>query len=297
MPRPVPVPTVGTAPEAPQPVPAPAPSATDNGNGAENGNGAKNGNGKKDDAPKYEFTVGDKSENIVPCTHGDAKVEEGKVEVTTEDNTLKAVLTGGAGANVFLGCQSSAMQSFQIIEEFDITCSDSKIKEVVLTLESSLAGFIRSKHKASACVKLASASITPAGWGSTPLAVCYPTLCVWGPEGYKYETPQDPAKGPQPMPLGHYILEANFVIEATAGGFLDAHSTAIFVPESETLDAWEREHDPFKGDDHEGYGFTLTLKAETPEGNTPVAKAKPKKKKKNSAATQTAGLPAQAQNR
>ncbi len=224
-------------------------------------------------------------------------MEEGKVEVTAEDNSLKVVLTGGAGANVFLGVESSAMQSFQVVQEFEITCSDAKIDKVVLTLESSLAGFIRSKHKASACVKLASATIAPADCSGPPLSVCYPTYCVCGatcaPMGYKYETPQDPVKAPQPIPLGKYVLQAEFVIEATAGGLLDAHSTAIFVPESETLDAWEREHDPFKGDSHDGYGFTLTLKAETPPGFPPVAKAK----KKKSAPAVSALTPADTPNR
>ncbi len=263
------------------PPPPPVPSGASAGEKA-NGNGKKeNGNGKKKDAPKYEFKLGNKCESIVPCTHGDAKVEEGKVETTTEDNTLKTVLTGGAGANVFLGVESSALQAFQVVQEFEITCSDPKINQVVLTLESNLAGFIRSKHKASACVKLAGATITPVGCASTPLAVCYPALCVSGatcnPQGYKYETPQDPAKTPQSMPLGQYVLQANFVIEVTAGGLLDAHSTAIFVPESEALDPWEREHDPYKGDSHDDYGFTLTLKAETPPGFPSVAKAKKKK--------------------
>lgn len=224
--------------------------------------------------PKYEFAPGGKNESIVPCTHGDAKVEDGKVEITPDDNSLKTVITGAAGANVFLGATSTATQTIQVVQEFEITCSDPSINQVVLTLESNLAGFIRSKHKASACVRLASATIAPVGWSTTPLAVSYPTLCVSGAQGYKYSEPLEPVKGP-PMPLGRYVLQANFIIQATAEGFLDAHSTAIFCPESEALDPWEREHDPFVGDSHDDFGFTLTLKADTPEGSPPVAKKPP----------------------
>src|SRR5262249_42034473 len=128
-----------------------------------------------------------------------------------------------------------------------------------------------------ACVRLASAVISPAGWSSAPLSVSYPLYCVSGAQGYKYETPAEPAKT-APLPLGHYVLQANFVIEAEAGGFLDGHATAIFVSASETLDAWEREHDPYKGDSHDGYGFNLTVKADSPPGFPPVAKKKPSKK-------------------
>src|SRR6185437_15317941 len=94
--------------------------------------------------------------------------------------------------------------------------------------------------------------------------------CNGGAQGYKYEDPADPVKTP-PMPLGRYVLQADFVIETTAAGLLDAHSTAIFIPESEDLDAWEREHDPFKGDAHDDFGFALTLKADTPPGKPSVA--------------------------
>src|SRR5215472_12780170 len=44
---------------------------------------------------KYEFAAGAKNEAIAPCTHGSAAADKGKIEVTTEDNALKAVLTGG----------------------------------------------------------------------------------------------------------------------------------------------------------------------------------------------------------
>ncbi len=222
-------------------------------------------------APKFEFTLGGKNEAIAPYTHGEAKAADGKFEITPEDNTLKTVITGAAGANVFLGINSSAIESVQVTQEFDITCTDPSITHVVLTLESNLLGIIRSKHKASATLRVASATISPVGATTAPLYVSYPAYMVTGAQGYKYSEPQPPMTS-NPLPLGRYVLQANFVIEATAGGILDGHSTAIFVPESEDLDGWEREHDPFAGDSHDDYGFTLTLKADSPPGSRPVAK-------------------------
>jgi hypothetical protein len=255
VPPPPPPPTEGAAP-----APAPAPAA-------------------EKATLKYEFATGAKNEAIAPCTHGSASADKGKIEVTTEDNALKAVLTGGVGANVFLGAHSSASQTIQVVQEFDITCSDPSISQVVLTLESNLVGIIRSKHKATACVRLASATIAPAGWASTPLSVCYPTYCTSGAAGHAYKDPQEPVKSPL-MPLGRYVLQATLVLSAEAGGLLDAHSTAVFTPESEEIDALEREHDPFKGDKHDDYGFTLTLKADSPPGGPQVVHKKPAKPKK-----------------
>lgn len=248
--------------------------------------------------PKYEFALGAKNECNSPCFHGSAKAADGKIELTPEDNQLQAVLGGAAGANVFLGAESTATLTLHVVQEFDVTCSDPSIDQVVLTLESNLKGFIRSKHKASACVRVAGATIAPVGWSSSPLTVTYPAACVGGvqccnggAQGYKYENPAEPVKTP-PMPLGRYVLQADFVIQATAGGLLDAHSTAIFIPESEDLDAWEREHDPFKGDAHDDFGFTLTLKADTPPGKPAVAHKKPARRV--AARTRAAGAPAAA---
>ncbi|WP_406700740.1 hypothetical protein V5E97_18280 [Singulisphaera sp. Ch08] len=230
-------------------------------------------------APTFTFTLGGKCENITPLTHGDAK-GDGKVEVEAGDNQVKAVLGAAAGANVFVGFESTATESVHLVQEFEITCSDSSISQVYLTLESNLLGFLRSKHKASAGVRLASATIAPVGWATTPLAVNYQTVgvagpngCNGGPKGFKYETPLEPIKSP-PMPLGRYVLHATFVVSASASGLLDAHSTAIFMAESEDLDAWEREHDPFKGDAHDDFGFSLTLKADAPPGYPAVTHRK-----------------------
>src|SRR4051812_605588 len=69
--------------------------------------------------PRFAFTLGAKSEAIAPCTDGaSAKAEDGKAESTAEDNLMKTVLTGAAGANVFLGTTSTAVMSVQVVQEF-----------------------------------------------------------------------------------------------------------------------------------------------------------------------------------
>src|SRR5262249_28448481 len=77
----------------------------------------------------------------------------------------------------------------------------------------------------------------------------------------------------QSLPLGVYLVDAHFILTATAEGFLDAHSTAIFSPEPTELDPWEREHDPFAGEKKDGYGFTSVLTASTVSA-PPVTSAK-----------------------
>lgn len=265
---PPPPPTTAPAPapaEPAAPSPAPAPRSS---------------------SPAFEFVVGAAQNGIGPYTHCSAKTEEGKIDVTSEPNTLKLVMTGGAGANVFFGAESTAVQSFSVNQEFDITSSDPSVSQVVLTLDSALVGFVRAKHRASACVQVASVTISPVGWTSTPLSVCHPQLCVAGPNpqtrcepvGVMNKDPLPSITSP-PMPLGRYVIQANFVIQADASGLLDAHSMAIFSPEPKELDPWEREHDLFKGEDKPGYGFTTILTA-SPVGGKPVANAWEKHLKK-----------------
>jgi hypothetical protein len=219
--------------------------------------------------PTFEFGLRGEDKCISPYTHGDAKTEEGKIDVVPEKNTLTVTLTGGVGANVFLGVHSEAMQSFRLLQEFEVTCSDSSVHEMILTLDSKLLGFVRAKHKASACVRLASLTITPVGTSSPILSVSHPLPCVGGAGGIcappvgSQSTDPLPAVRSQPLPLGTYLIDANFILTATAEGFLDAHSTAIFSPEPTELDPWEREHDPFAGEKKDGYGFTSVITAST----------------------------------
>src|SRR5262249_14394579 len=158
---------------------------------------------------------------------GDAKTEEGKMEVTAEANTLKAVLIGGVGANVFFGFESVAAQTFQLVQEFEVTSNDPSVSSVTLTLESALVGFVRGKHKASSCVRLAGAPVAPAGGPAAVLAVSPPALCVCGPPapcsgpyGRMSKDPLAPVTAAG-LPLGRYVLNAQFILQATAGGLLD----------------------------------------------------------------------------
>ena len=265
-----PPPLVPTAPEAPAPPttatepgdvpPPPVPPAADD---------ATSGQAEKDTGPVFEFGLRGEQKCIAPYTHGDAKTEEGKIDVTPDKDTLTVTATGGVGANVFFGVHSEAMQTFRLIQEFEVTCSDASVHEMVLTLDSKLLGFVRAKHKASACVRLASLTVTPAGSASPILSVSHPIPCVGGthgfhapPVGSQSTEPVEAVTSP-PLPLGVYLLDANFILTATAEGFLDAHSTAIFSPEPAVLDPWEREHDPFVGEKKDGYGFTSVLTAST----------------------------------
>ena len=97
----------------------------------------------------FSITLGGRTACVTPSHSGQARADGGAIDVVAASGTLSAVLTGTVAANAHLGCTGSACETFHLVQEFEITCSDSNVKIVSLTLDSSLVGFMRSRHKAS----------------------------------------------------------------------------------------------------------------------------------------------------
>jgi hypothetical protein len=192
---------------------------------------------------------------------------------TPASNVLAMSMTGSVAANAFLGQTSSASMTFHLEQEFELSCSDSSTCFVKLTLESALVGFVRSKHKAGAGVKVASAKICLPGSADTPLVVVHPALGVEGEEG-RLCNQHLPLIKVDKMPLGRYILVADFVLASEAGGVLDGHSAADFSPSTSLPADWVRTRDPFQGVDKKDFGFKLLLTADPPESPRPMASVK-----------------------
>lgn len=145
-------------------------------------------------APSFTITLGGRDACVTPRTRNRARVDGGIIDVQTPSpSTLTVAMTGTPAADSFLGCTSTATQTFQLTQEFEIACSDPSITRVCLTLDSTLAGYVRSMRKAGACVSLASASVSPASWTGPPLALDHPPLCASGDAGTALQ-PAPPAR-------------------------------------------------------------------------------------------------------
>ena len=223
-----------------------------------------------------KITLGPRTACVTPTTSRQARADGGiaNVELNTQ-NAIVAVLTGTVAANAILGCESVATQTFHVEQEFEIVGPDPADRDVSLTMESTLIGLVRAKHKGSAAVRLASAKICPFGWPETPLVMIHPPLGVGGTGGRLCNQRLPLIKVPT-MPTGRYILTADLVIAADAAGVADGHSAADFSP-STTLPAdWVRSRDPFQGVDKKDFGFLVALIAEPTSGPTPLASTFPR---------------------
>ena len=233
-----------------------------------------------DDKPSdrvYTITLGPRTACATPKITKQARAEGGSTDVTTPaPNVLAMAMSGSVAANAFLGQTSTATETFHLEQEFEIECSDSATCLVRLTLESALVGFVRSKHKGGACVRMAQAKICVAGSPDSPLVVVHPPLCVDGDNG-RLCNQHLPLIRVDKMPLGKYILVADFVLTSEAGGLLDGHSAADFSPSTSLPADWVRTRDPFQGVDKKDFGFKLVLTADPPENaKSPAMSAKAK---------------------
>lgn len=239
--------TVAEPPQAPAPLPPPAAAG-----------------------PAFAFALNARSACVTPAVTGHARADGGFIDVQLPaPNALAIRMTGTAAANSHLACTGTARETFHLVQEFEIDAADPDVRAVVLTLDSALVGYVRSKHKAGACARLANVSVTPAGWDNTPLMLAHPPLCVAGTMAQLCNQHLPPLQGP-PMPLGRYCLTADFVIDATAGGICDGHAVADFSPDTALPDDWVRMRDPFQGVAKNAFGYTITLTA-APVGSSPTA--------------------------
>jgi hypothetical protein len=187
---------------------------------------------------------------------------------------MAAVLGGSVAANSYLGCPGSAAERFELVQEIEITCSDKNVKTAKLSLDSVLAGFVRSKHHAATGARLATARVCPLGSPQPVIEITHPPLAVQGTDG-QHCNQHLPTVEMSGVPLGRHTLTAEFILEAEAFGIADAHSNADFSPSGSLPSDWVRTRDPFQGVDKKDFGFSITL---TVAADDPAASSATKNK-------------------
>jgi hypothetical protein len=215
-------------------------------------------------APQYTIVPGARDACVTPCTRNRARADGGIIDVQTpSSNTLTVAMTGAPAADSYLGCTSTATQTFRLVQDFEVTCSNPAVDKVCLNLDSSLVGYVRSMRNAGAMVRLATASITGASWSGPPLVLVHPPLHAEGTQGRLCNQHLPQLKGP-PIPLGHYTLVADFVLDTTASGVCNAHAAADFSPDTSLPAEWVRSRDPFQGVSKKSFGFSFTVSTVAP---------------------------------
>ena len=126
----------------------------------------------------------EKQSDVLPGKHADVLVQEGKIEVETpRANAVEVRMTGAVAAHTWMGFESAGIQTFRLVQEFEVASPEHPGMAVELALKGGLKGYLRSCHKGSAAIRSAVATVAPPG-GATPLlALRLPTFCVVGKAG------------------------------------------------------------------------------------------------------------------
>lgn len=221
--------------------------------------------------PSYTIVLQTRHACVTPHAQKLARVDGGSIDVVVPaPNAMLATLTGTAAANSYLGCTGTATETFQLVQDFEITCSDPNVRTVALTLDTSLVGFVRSKGRAGACVRRAEVSVTPAVLPGVPMALAYPSLTVNGTGGQLCNQHLPPLESPV-MPVGRYTVVATFVLDTRASGICDSHAVADFSPDTALPPEWVRTRDPFQSVSKKSFGFTFSITAAPPSTGQPVS--------------------------
>ncbi len=222
-------------------------------------------------APSYTIVLQTRHACVTPHAHKLARAEGGSIDVVASaPDTLVATMTGTAAANSYLGCTGTATETFQLVQDFEITCQDPAVRTVSLTLDTSLAGFVRSKGRAGAWVRRAEVSLTPATLPDLSMTLAYPPLTVEGTGGQLCNQHLPPLTAPA-LPVGRYTLVATFVLDTRASGVCDSHAVADFSPDTTLPPEWVRTRDPFQGVSKKSFGFTATITAAPPSASPAVS--------------------------
>ena len=168
--------------------------------------------------------------------------------LTPSPNVLAMAMSGSVAANAFLGHTSTATETFHLEQEFEVELLRPR-RSTRPADPGQLPGRVRPvevQGRAPACgwprrrSAWPAAPETPAG-GRPPAA-----LPSRGTTAGSATSTSRLIKVDR-MPLGRYLLVADFVLSCEAGGLTDGHSAADFSPSTALPSDWVRTRDPFQG--------------------------------------------------
>ena len=227
------------------------------------------------DKPTYQVELGGRDACVTPVRQFKGVTDAGSINVQSLPGGVLAVRMSGMTAGIsYLGCTSDAIERFHLVQEFEVTCSDPKASRCSLTLDSALVGYLATNRKGESGVRLAGARISPACCPEAAICVSHPTQFAASGGSRQCNPHLPPATGPA-MPLGRYVLVADFVIEASAGGICNARAIADFSSSGKMPSEWVATRDPFQNTDKAGFGFFVTVTAAEPRPGEPASSPSP----------------------
>lgn len=210
-------------------------------------------------APKPPtIKLGPAHNEIQPIEHGIGNAEGEEIVVKATGGTLTATLGAASNAYGYVFHHSTGTANVRVVQEFEVIAGRPSNPYVTLTLGGLIGGYIRANTQGSACLRMATAAIVPAGGGPPLTAFALPSICTPGCGIWPVD---EAATAPVvTVPAGCYLLVADLVLDASADGFNRGHGEAAFSPTAPE-GIWSPPDAPATGYNRKNFGFLITLKA------------------------------------
>lgn len=221
-------------------------------------------------SPPASIVLGSRHGHVTPNRCGFTHTGAGNIDVAQPTSDVVVItMTGVAVAGAHPFTDSTASMNFDLIQNFEISFDNPKLKRAKLVLEGRVIGLLRSHAKGggTAGEGLGCASVLRDGTGL--ITLCVPEHAVACGENLSINDHEGPVE--IPIAPGKYALAQTFVITASHAGTLRLCKAASseFAPDPALDPLWISYWEPFHGANKKDFGFQITLKII--EDTSPVA--------------------------
>lgn len=210
-------------------------------------------------APDVSIVLGKREGHVTPCRKGCQHTGGGNIDVKQPSaNVIVATMTGVAVAHGSPASAATASLDFTLVQSFEVSIDNPKVKGAKLIMEATVIGFLRS-HKVGCADQSGSASISPAAGSGLTIEV--PSHSVGGGQSLGVNDKEGPVSIVA-LGGGKYCLTQTFRVSASMPKvLLPCKSPSAEFADGALDPLWISAKEPFKGAKKGDLGFQVTITA------------------------------------
>jgi hypothetical protein len=216
--------------------------------------------------PAVSITLGTRHGHVTPSRSGFMHTGGGNIDVgQPTPDSLVVTMTGATVAGGHPCKDSAAALHFDLVQSFDVSFDNPKVKKAKLTIEGRVIGLLRSECKGSGSATEGPGCATISGEQAAIVNLCVPEHSVGTGESLSINDHEGPVE--VSISAGKYTLHQTFLVSTAHGRTLclTKAASAEFAPDPALDPLWISYWEPFHGAVKKDFGFQITIKvAEAP---------------------------------
>jgi hypothetical protein len=212
-------------------------------------------------SPPASIVLGSRHGHVTPHRCGFTHTGGGNIDISQPTSDVVVItMTGVAVAGAHPFSDSVASMNFDLMQNFEISFDNPKLKKAKLVLEGRVIGLLRSHTKGGGSAGEGPGCASVLRDGNTLVTLCVPEHAVACGENLSINDHEGPIE--IPIATGKYTLAQTFVITASHPGTLRPCKAASteFAPDPALDPLWISYWEPFHGAIKKDFGFQITMK-------------------------------------